>query len=157
MTDTASRLTHLSYRQFLSHFCTHFLQSKPWRIIPLKFECRRHLTTMLQSQRSPMDSCIHNSRKTPTPGANDGASAAGCTSPLTLKASKTQFLSSRFLSISSVLDFCMCKGNLSRSYRLRNTSAPSIKYFHCGGRRPPPQPRGKLDFRLGLQMAFYQK
>ena len=48
-TDAASMLTHLPDRKFISHFRTHFPQSKPWKLLPLPSTYRRQLTKMLHS------------------------------------------------------------------------------------------------------------
>ena len=63
-----------------------------------------------------------------------------------------------FFSSASVPAFCPRKGNLSRSNILSNTSNRSAEYLHPWG---PTTPRhngiGELNFRLGRQMASYQK
>ena len=97
MADAASQLTHLPDRQFISHFRTHFAQSKPWRLIPLPFECRRKLTTILYNKQSPRVPLQPSSRKTAPLEANGGTSAAGCKPPLTSRTINTPFLSSIFL------------------------------------------------------------
>ena len=75
MADAASWLTHLLDRKFISHFHTHFPQSKPWRLLPLKSTCKKQLTTMLHNKQSP-----RGSKKMPPPGANGGASTSVCKS-----------------------------------------------------------------------------
>ena len=63
-----------------------------------------------------------------------------------------------FFSSASVPAFCPRKGNLSRSNILSNTSNRSAEYLHPWG---PTTPRHngivELNFRLGRQMASYQK
>ena len=49
MADVASRLTHLSDRQFLSQCHTHFPQSKPWRLLPLTSGCKHQITAVIVS------------------------------------------------------------------------------------------------------------
>ena len=158
MADAASGLTHLPDRQFISHFRTHFLQSKPWRLLPIPSMCRRQLTKMLHNKRSPRDSLPPSSRKTPPHGANGGISAAGCKFPPTSNALNTPFIPPYFLPSVSVPDFCSRKGIPSRSDRSSNTSAPLVKSSHPWGlTTPATTPLGKIDFRLGRQLVSYQK
>ena len=49
MADAASRLIQPRDRKFLSHFLTHFPQSKPWCLTPLSSTYRRNLTTILHN------------------------------------------------------------------------------------------------------------
>ena len=78
MADAASRLTHLPYRQLISHFRTHFPQSKPWRMLPLPSTCRWKLINILNNKPSQRFSLQTSSRKILPPGANGVTSAAGC-------------------------------------------------------------------------------
>ena len=137
MADAASQITHLPYRKFLSHFCTHFPQSKPWHLLPLTSMCRRNLSTMLNNKQSPRVSQQPSSRKMPSPGANGGTSAAGCKSPPTSKTFKTPLLSSRLSPRASVPAFYSCKVNLSISDLLINTSARLVNYLHPWGPTTP--------------------
>ena len=77
MADVVSHLTHLPERQFISHFRTHFPQSKPWVLPPLPSKCKQQLTNMLHNKQSPRGSLPPSSIKTPPPGTNGGASEAG--------------------------------------------------------------------------------
>ena len=120
----------LPNRLFLYQLRTHFPQSKPWRLISLLYTCRRQLTTMLHSKKSPRAYLRHYSKNTPLPGANCGASASGCTSPLTSKPLKTRSPSSIFLPIKSAQDFFPHRETPSRINWSSNTSAPLVKYFH---------------------------
>ena len=133
MADAASRITHLPDRKFLSHFCTHFPQSKPWRLLPLLSVCRRDLTTMLHNKQSPRVYPQTSSRKVPTPGTNGGTYAAGIKLPSTSKTFKTPFLSSVFSPRASMPAFCLRKGNLSRIDMSSNTSARLVKSLHPWG------------------------
>ena len=76
MSEPASRLTHLPYQKCIYHFCTHFPQSKTWRLPPLSSVCRQNITTMLHNKQSPRVYPQPSSRKAPLPGANGGTSAA---------------------------------------------------------------------------------
>ena len=137
MADAASRLTHLPDRQSIYHFRTLFPHSKPWRLIPLPSGCKKQLTSMLHNKQSPRGSWKPSSRKTPPPGANCGASAAGCKLPPTSKIFRTPFPSSKFSLGASVPFFCPCKVNPSRSDRSSNTSARSVKSSHLRGATTP--------------------
>ena len=81
MEDAASRLTHLTDRKFISHFRSHFPQSKPCCLLPLPSDYKHQLTKMLFNRQLPRVSQPPYSRKTLPPGANGGASAAGCKYP----------------------------------------------------------------------------
>ena len=133
MADAALRLTHLPDRQFLSHFFSHFLQSNPWRLTPPAILFQASATKILHSKISPRASTLQYSRKTRPPRANDSASADDCTLPLTLKASNTQFPSSRFSRSVSMPDFYLCRIIPSRSYWSNNTSDPLVKSYHTWG------------------------
>ena len=137
MADAASRLTHLPDRQFISHFLTNFPQSKPWSLPPLPPRCKQQLTTMMQNKQPPRSSMPPYSRKTPPPGANGRASAAGSNFTLNSSTLMTPFPSSIFSPSASVPSFCPCKVNLSRSDRLRNTSAQLVKSLHPWGPTTP--------------------
>ena len=137
MAESAPRLTHLPYRKFISHFRSHFPQNKPWRLLPLPSDYKRQLTTMLLNKQSPRVSRPPSSIKTLLPGANGGASAAGCKSPQTSKTLRIPFPFSIFFPSASVPDFCPRKGNPSRSDRLSSTSAQSVKYSHPWGPTTP--------------------
>ena len=78
-----------------------------------------------------------SSRKTPTPGANGGTSAAVCKSPPTSNTFKTPFLSSRFSPSASVTAFYLRKGKISRSDLSSNTSARLVKSLHLWGPTTP--------------------
>ena len=133
MADAALRFTHLPNRKFLSHFRTHSPQSKPWILPPLPSVCRQQLTTMLHNMQSRRVSPQPSSRRTPSPGSNSDATAAGYKFPPTSKALKTPFLSSRFLPVMSILYLYLRKGYLSRINWTSNTSARSVKYSHRWG------------------------
>ena len=137
MTDAASRITYFPERQLLSNVCTHFPQSKPLHLPPLTSAYRHQLPIMLQIKRSPRDFYPQYSIKTPPPGANGGACAAGFTLPLTSKSSNTQFLSSIFFLSASMSAIYSRKGNPSRGERSTNTSAPSVKSSHPWGMTTP--------------------
>ena len=137
MADAASRLTHLLKRQLISHFCTHFLQSKPWVLPPLPSRCKQQLTNMLHNKQSPRGSLPLSAIKTPPPGPNGGASAAGCKSLPTSRILRTPLTSSKFSLSASVPDFYPRKGNLSRSNWLSNISDRSVKYLHLWGPTTP--------------------
>ena len=123
MADAASWITHLPDRKFLSNYCTHFPQSKTWRMLPLPSGCMRQLSTMLHNKQSPRNSLPPSSRKTPPPDANGGTSAAACKSPPTSRTLRNPFPSSKFSPSMSALEFFPRKGNLSRSNQSSNTSA----------------------------------
>ena len=137
MADAASRLTHLPERKFLSHFLTHFQQSKTWCLLPLPFVCRRNLTNMLHNKQAPRVSPQLSSRKRLPPGANGGTSTAGCKLFPTSKIFITPFLSSRITDTPCHNAFCPCKGNLSRSNLSSNTSYILVKYLHLWGITTP--------------------
>ena len=124
--DATLKLTHLPDCQFLSHFCTHLPQSKSWSLLPLPSVCKRKLTKILYKKRSPWASLPPFSRNTPPPGANGGASAAGCKSPPISQALNTPFHYSKFLPSASVLDFCLRKVSPLISNWWSNTSAPLV-------------------------------
>ena len=104
-------------RLFFTHFRTHFPQIKPWSLLPSMSACRRQLTNILHIKISPKVFPQKSSIKMPLPGANGSASAAGCISPLTHKASNFLSLSSIFLPSTPVLDFYMRRGTPPRSNR----------------------------------------
>ena len=131
--DAASRLIHLPDQKFISHFCTHFLESKPWRLLPLPPGCKHQLTIMLHNKKSTRSSLPPCSKNIPPHGANGGASAAGSKSPPTLRTLRTPFPSSRFSTSAYVLAFYPHKGSLSRSNGLSNTSTRSVKSLHPWG------------------------
>ena len=133
MEDSASQLTHLPDRKFISDLYTHFPQSKPWRLIPLPSGCKQQITTVLHNKQSPRGSLQPSSRKTPPPGANGSASAAGCKFPLTSNTLRAPFPSSKFSPSTSVPAFCPCKGNLSIIDLSKNTSARLVKSLHLWG------------------------
>ena len=133
MADAASCLTHLPDRKFLSHFCSNFPQNKPLRLLPLPYNYKRQLTTMLLNKQSLRVSRPPSSRKMLLPGANGGASEAVSKSSQTSKALRTPFPSSRFFPSASVLDFCPRKVNPSRRDQSISTSARSVKYSHPWG------------------------
>ena len=133
MADAVSRLTHLLDRQFIYHFCTHFPQIKPWRLLPLPSGCKQQLTTVLHNKQSLRGSLQPSSIKTPPPGTNGIASASGFKSPPTSNTLRTPFPSSKFSPSTSIPDFCPCKGNLSRSNQSSNTSARLVKSLHLWG------------------------
>ena len=128
--DVALRLTCLPDRKFLSHFRSHFPQNKPWRLLPLMSDYKRHVTTILINKQSPRFSRPPSSRKTLLPSANGGASTAGCKYPQTSKTLRTPFPSYKFLPSASVPDFCLRKGNPSISDWSRNIYAQLVKSSH---------------------------
>ena len=123
MADAMSPLTHLPYRQFISHFRSHFPQRKPWHLPPLQSNYRRKITTMLLNKQSPRVSRPLSSRNMLLPGSNGGASAAGCKYPKTSRTLRTPFPSSNLSPNASVPDFYPCKGNPYRINQRSNISA----------------------------------
>ena len=77
MADSASRLTHLTDRKFLSHFYTYFSKSKPWRPLLLSSRYKQQLNTMLHTKQSFRGSLPPSSRNTPPTCTNGSASADG--------------------------------------------------------------------------------
>ena len=92
---------------------------------------------MLHNNKSPRVSLQPSSRKTPPPGANGRASAAGSNFTLNSSTLMTPFPSSIFSPSASVPSFCPCRVNLSRRDRLRNTSAQLVKSLHPWGPTTP--------------------
>ena len=117
MADAVVSLTHLPDWKFLSQFCSHFQQSKLWRLLPLTSDYKRQLTTMLLNKQSPRVFWPPSSRKTPPPGTNGDASAASRKYPPTSRTLRTPLPSSKFSPSVSNPDFCLCKGKISRSDR----------------------------------------
>ena len=133
MADAASRLIQLQDRKLLSHFLTHFPQSKPWRLPPLSSAYRRNRTTILHNKQSPRGSHIMSSINAPLPGTNGGNPEAGCKLSPNSKTFNTPFPFSIFYPSAYVPAFCPRKGNLSRRDLSSNTFARLVKSLHPWG------------------------
>ena len=143
MADAALRFTHLPNRKFLSHFRTHSPQSKPWILPPLPSVCRQQLTTMLHNMQSRRVSPQPSSRRTPSPGSNSDATAAGYKFPPTSKALKTPFLSSRFFRSCPYCTSTCARATYQESIGRAIPPLDRSNIRIGGGPRPRPQPHGE--------------
>ena len=158
MAESVPRLTHLPYRKFISHFRSHFPQNKPWRLLPLPSDYKRQLTTMLLNKQSPRVSRPPSSIKTLLPGANGGASAAGCKSPQTSKTLRTPFPFSIFFSERVRSRLLSAQGQPIKKRSVEQYLRSISQIFASVGTDYPRHNRvGKIDLCLGRHLASYQK
>ena len=92
--DYTSRLTHLHDQMFLLHFDLTFSQKKSWQLLPLPYECRRRLASMLHIKCCHVDFQPPSTRSNPPPGTNGANYTDECTSQRTSTVSGTPFHSS---------------------------------------------------------------
>ena len=70
MADDCSRHWHLSDDDLLTHFCTHYPQATPWRLLPLRTAMHSSLTSALQRKRPEPDSFLPPEQPPMPPGDN---------------------------------------------------------------------------------------
>ena len=149
MADAVSRLTHLLDRKFIYHFCTHFPQSKNWRLLPLLSGCKQQLTTVLHNKQSLRGSLQPSSIQTQPPGTNGIASASGFKSPLTSNTLRTPFPSSKFLRAHPFRPSVRARATYQEEI---SRAIPPLYWSNlciCGGQQPPTQPHGEARLLAG--------
>ena len=127
-------------------------------MLPLLSNYKRHLTSMLLNKQSTRGSQTPSSRKMLLPSANLGASAVGSKSPKTSKTMRNLFPSSNFSPSAFVPGIMSMQGQPINKKSVDQYLLSIDQILASVGANNPQHNRvGKLNFRLGRQLASYQK